>query len=53
MSTVPVSQQLDMSIKGSTVNQKAFPFLSVFLKFEYNTQERYFSDSVFSNSKET
>ena len=32
MSTISMSQKLDMSIKGSTVNQKVFPFLSVLLK---------------------
>ena len=34
-------------------NQKDFPFLSVLLKLEYNTQERYFSCSAFANSKDT
>ena len=29
MSTISMLQKLDMSIKGSTVNQKVFPFLSV------------------------
>ena len=53
MSTIYVSQKLDMSIKGSTVNQKVFPFLSVLLKLEYNTQDHNFSDSAFCNSKET
>ena len=52
MSTISVLK-LDNSIKGSAVNQKVFPFLSVLLKLEYDTQERYFSDSTFSNSKET
>ena len=42
-----MSQKLDMSIKGSTVNQNVFAFLFVFLKLEYNTLERYFSGSVF------
>ena len=51
MSTIYVSQKLDMSTKGSTVNQKVFPFLSVLLKLEYNIQEPYISDSAFSNSK--
>ena len=32
MSTVSLSQKLDMSIKGSKVNQKVFPFLSALLK---------------------
>ena len=41
-----------MSIKGSTVNQKVFPFLFVLQK-QYNTQDPYFYDSAFSNSKET
>ena len=31
LSTVPVLQKLDMSIKGSTVNQKVFAFLLVLL----------------------
>ena len=53
MSTISVSQNLDISIKGSTVNQKNFPFLSVLLKREYDTQERYFSNGAFSNSKES
>ena len=53
MSTISMLQKLDMSVRGSTVNQKVFPFLSVLLKLEYNTQEWYFSDSAFSNSKET
>ena len=53
MSTIYVSQKLDMSTKGSAVNQKVFPFLSVLLKLEYNTQDHNFSDSAFSNSKET
>ena len=53
MSTISKSQKLDMSIKGSTENQKTFPFLSVLLNLEYNTQERYFSDSAFYDSKET
>ena len=53
MSTISMLQKSDMSIKGRTVNQKVFPFLSVLLKLEYNTQERYFSDSAFSNFKET
>ena len=35
MSTISASRKLG---KGSTVNQKAFPFLSVLLKREYNTQ---------------
>ena len=30
-----------MSIKGSTVNQEVFPFLSVLLKLEYNTEDPY------------
>ena len=47
MLTISVSQKLDMSIKESTVNQKVFLFLSVLLKLEYNTHERYFSNSVF------
>ena len=47
MSTISMSQKLDMSIKGSTVNQNVFAFLFVFLKLEYNTLERYFSGSVF------
>ena len=43
MSTIYVSQKLDMSIniKGSTVNQEVFPFLSVLLKLEYNTEDPY------------
>ena len=41
MSTISVSQKLDMSIKGSTVNQEVFPFLSVLLKLEYNTEDPY------------
>ena len=43
MSTTSVSQKLDMSIniKGSTVNQEVFPFLSVLLKLEYNTEDPY------------
>ena len=53
MPAVSVSQKLDRSIKGSTVNQKVFPFLYVLLKFAYNTKDHYFSDSAFSNSKET
>ena len=53
MSTISVPQKLGISIKGSKVNQKVFPFLSAPLKFEYNTQERYFSNSAFSNFKET
>ena len=52
MLTISVSKKLDMSIKESTVNQKGF-FLNVHLKIEYNTQEHYFSESVFSNSRET
>ena len=56
-STISVSQKSDISkrdldFKGSTVNQKVFPFLSVLLKLGYNTQERYFPDSAFSNFKE-
>ena len=47
MSTILVSQKLNMSIKGITLNQKAFPFLSVLLKLECNTQDPYFSDSAF------
>ena len=36
MSTVYVTQKLlDMSIKGSTVNQKVFPSLSILLKLFY------------------
>lgn len=31
---------------------KGFPFLSILLKREYNTQENYFMDSPSSNSKE-
>ena len=53
MPKISVSQKLNMSIKGSTVNQKVFPFLFVLLKLEYNTQDPYFYDSAFSNSKET
>ena len=53
MSTVSVSRKLDMSIKGSTVNQKVFSVSSVVLKFEYNSDERYFFNSAFSNTKET
>ena len=57
-STVPermstVSRKLNMSIKGSTVNQNVFSVSSVVLKFEYNSDERYFFDSAFSNTKET
>ena len=52
MSIISMLSKLDMSIKESTVNRKVFPFLSVLLKLEYNTQERYFSDKAFSNSKE-
>ena len=52
MSTISMFQKLVMSIKESTINQKVFPFLSVLLKLEYNTQS-YLSDSAFSNSKET
>ena len=51
MSTISVPQNLDMSVKKITVNQKVFAFLSVLLKLEYNTQEPYISDSPFSNSK--
>ena len=46
MSTISVSQKLDVSIKGSTVNKKVFPFLSVLLKLKYNIQEGYFSSNV-------
>ena len=53
MSTISVSRKLEVSIKENTANQKTFPFLSVLLKREYNTQERYFSSSASSNSKET
>ena len=42
-----------MPIKGSTVNQKVFPFSSVLLKLEFNTQDAHFYDSAFYNSKET
>ena len=51
MSTISVSRKLGVSIEENAVNQ-AFPFLSVLLKLEYNTQERYFSGSASSNSKE-
>ena len=33
MLTISVPQKLDMSIKGSTENQKVFPFLSVLLNY--------------------
>ena len=45
--------EINMSIKGSTVNQKVFPFSSVLLKLECNTQDPHFYDSAFYNSKET
>ena len=41
MSIISVSQKLDISIKVSTVNQEVFPFLSVLLKLEYNTEDPY------------
>ena len=46
ISTISVSQKLDMSIKRSAVNKKNFPFLSVLLKLKYNTQERYFLNNM-------
>ena len=39
MSTISVSQKLNMSIKGSTVSRNVFPFLSLLLQLEYNKQE--------------
>ena len=45
--------EINMSIKGSTVNQKVFPFSSVLLKLKCNTQDAHFYDSAFYNSKET
>ena len=53
ISTISVSRKLDISIKENAANQNIFPFLSIFLKFEYNTQERYVSGSASSNFKET
>ena len=53
MSTISVSQKINMPIKGSTVNQKVFPFSSVLLKLEFNTQDAHFYDSAFYNFKET
>ena len=41
MSTISVSQKLYMFIKGSIINQKVFPFLSVLLKLEYKPKECY------------
>ena len=54
MPTISVSRKLDMFIEeNAVVNEKVFPFLFVLFKLEYNTQERDFSGSAFSNSKET
>ena len=53
ISTISASGQLDMSMKGCTVKQEVFSFLSVLLKLEYNIQERCFPCDVLSNSKET
>ena len=47
ISTIFMSQKLDISIKGSTVNHCSFLF--AFLKLEYDTQECYFSDNAISN----
>ena len=52
MSVISVSGKLGVSIEENAVNQ-VFPFLSVLLKLECNTQERYFSGSASSNSKKT
>ena len=46
MSTISVSQKLDMSIKGNTINQKVFPFLSVLLNLEYKTPTSVSSPTV-------
>ena len=51
MLAISLSQKLDIFNKGSAVNQKGFPFSSVLLKLEYNTDEWYFSSSALSNSK--
>ena len=47
---ISVSRKSDMSIKGSTVNQKSLPFLPALLKLEHNNQERYFPESALCNS---
>ena len=52
MSVISVSGKLGVSIEENAVNQ-VFPFLSVLLKLECNTQERYLSGSASSNSKKT
>ena len=41
MSTISMSHKLETSIKGSKVNQKAFPFLSVLLKLELTTNSAF------------
>ena len=53
VSTISVSRKLDVSIEEYAVNKKVFSFLSVLLKLEYNTRERYFSGSASSNSKKS
>ena len=51
MSTISVSQKLDMSIKGSTVYQKVFPYLSVLLELQYTPRTPTFPTVVLLISK--